>query len=403
MTGQVHEVLGAPDLAWLVERLRRRLELGRPLYGPLTYAAASPEERAALERLLGRMPRHAGSVTVRPRELEELLQGAGVAASLRAAVEELGGPVSDRAAAAAATSRGWDAVFARAGSRLPSALQPWLDGVRATGLLRRLAVTPDAGGQLLDEVCAVVGRLPAAGVPLAELAAGVTGHAHGLDADRPLGTLAVRAAASLGRIEFADTAEGRRDAWAAVGVLTDELSAPVLVLGLRAGGASLTGRVLDDHADAGEPLRLTTRMLVRHPPTFSGVGVVSVCENPSVVAAAADRLGAGCAPLVCLDGQRKTAARVLLRQLTAVGARLRYHGDFDWGGVRIANVVVRDHGAQPWRFGAADYRMTVGGTPLHGRPVAALWDEDLAPAMQSAGRAVHEELVIDTLVADLAG
>jgi hypothetical protein len=49
----------------------------------------------------------------------------------------------------------------------------------------------------------------------------------------------------------------------------------------------------------------------------------------------------------------------LLSQLAKARAQLCYHGDFDWPGVRIGNHVMREHGAQSWRFGAADYEAAV--------------------------------------------
>ena len=54
-----------------------------------------------------------------------------------------------------------------------------------------------------------------------------------------------------------------------------------------------------------------------------------------------------------------------------------------------------------------DYRRIVGGKKrigrsLTGRPVEAVWDPELAPAMRAAGRAVHEEQVIETLLTDLS-
>ncbi len=128
-----------------------------------------------------------------------------------------------------------------------------------------------------------------------------------------------------------------------------------------------------------------------------------ICENVNVPAAAANRLAARSAPLVCTDGQPKTAARVLLSALAAAGARLVYHGDFDWPGVRIANLMAERHGAAPWRMSAADYRAAPDGAPLRGKPVAARWDADLAPAMTARGLSVHEEQVLDALLADLAG
>jgi Protein of unknown function C-terminus (DUF2399) len=50
------------------------------------------------------------------------------------------------------------------------------------------------------------------------------------------------------------------------------------------------------------------------------------------------------------------AQQTLLAQLAAAGAgaRLRYHGDFDWAGLVIGNFVMREFGAEPWRFGATN-------------------------------------------------
>ena len=39
--------------------------------------------------------------------------------------------------------------------------------------------------------------------------------------------------------------------------------------------------------------------------------------------------------------------------------------------------------------------------PLEGRSVSAAWDDDLRPTMERAGRAVHEEALLDLLVADV--
>jgi hypothetical protein len=59
-----------------------------------------------------------------------------------------------------------------------------------------------------------------------------------------------------------------------------------------------------------------------------------VCENPAVVAAAADRLGDRCRPLVCTNGQPFGAARRLLTSLAA-GAELRVRAGDDPAGQQI--------------------------------------------------------------------
>jgi uncharacterized protein (TIGR02679 family) len=158
------------------------------------------------------------------------------------------------------------------------------------------------------------------------------------------------------------------------------------------------------HREAGEPYRLSVRQLLRDVPDFDVVREtrIYICENPNVISAAANRLGVASAPLVCVEGQPRTAARLLLERLATAGARLAYHGDFDWGGIHIGNAVIGDFGASAWRFSAPDYEMTRGGRKLTGRPASARWDSALSSAMKRAGRAVHEEQVMNDLLSDLS-
>lgn len=147
----------------------------------------------------------------------------------------------------------------------------------------------------------------------------------------------------------------------------------------------------------------SVRALLRCAPTWN-VDIVYVCENASIVAIAADRLGADSAPLVCTDGMPAAAQQALLRQLQDCGAQLHYHGDFDWPGLTIGNFVLRRFGAAPWRFGADDYRAATADVVLalsdDGR-VEADWDDELAPALAQRGIVVHEEAVVETLLLDL--
>ena len=131
-----------------------------------------------------------------------------------------------------------------------------------------------------------------------------------------------------------------------------------------------------------------------------------VCENPNIVSIAADRLGERCAPLVCTEGMPAAAQRALLSQLSDSGGRLRYHGDFDWPGLRIAGHVMRSWRAETWRFAAVDYEAAVAAAPpqrnpLAGPAVEAAWDTGLGAAMRRHGLSIPEEAVVATLLEDL--
>lgn len=85
---------------------------------------------------------------------------------------------------------------------------------------------------------------------------------------------------------------------------------------------------------------------------------------------------------------------------------MAYHGDFDWPGIAIAGRLMR-RGALPWRLGAADYEAALEGLradsvlELTGTPLATAWDPELSFSMRAAGVAVHEESLLETLLADL--
>jgi uncharacterized protein (TIGR02679 family) len=135
---------------------------------------------------------------------------------------------------------------------------------------------------------------------------------------------------------------------------------------------------------------------------------VRICENPVVVAAAADELGARCQPLVCVGGQPSAAGWRLLELLAAGGADFGYHGDCDWGGVRIANAVRHRVNWRPWRYDHQAYETAVSAahplTPLSrlvGEPAATPWDPELAAAMRHRNVRVEEELTLDALLQDL--
>lgn len=387
---RLERLLGGSELVDLRRRLRRRFELARNS-DRFTLSSLSPRERHALESLLGRRPSLSSSIELSKSELTEALVRAGLASSLRHALERLDGPIRDVAVERASKAARWDSVFLNApgpSSSLPSSGS-------GKGLVKRLAGDdPDEGGRLLAATAAVLMRLPAQGVPLSHFAADVLGDAHALDDGAPVSTLALAALR-------ADIDERPRDVWARHGILPGELAAPVLILNLPGDAESPGGMLARRAMEVGEPLHLSLRCVLRTPPAWPVRGrVVYVCENQSVVAVAADRLGGRCAPLVCTDGMPSASHRAILAQLAERGAELRYHGDFDWAGLIIGNFIVRTFGAKPWRFGAADYEAS-RGRKLAGLPVPAAWDPDLSAKMARAGYALEEEAVVDTLLSDL--
>jgi uncharacterized protein (TIGR02679 family) len=415
---KLHRLLGGEPVEWLVRRARDRLEAGGSLTGTVTLPAATAEQRRAVERLTGRGPRSGTSLSVSLTEVDRILRDSGTApGGLAEAVTRLTGPLRDRNRERADLAAAWGAAFASLDAAVDDRdeLTRWRGWLDTTGVVRRLAPEPDQARLLLVQVAAVLRRLPSRGVPIGRLAAECCGDAHALDDGRPVGTLVASAVRALAGLPFAaeGTADYRRAAWAAVGVHLDELSSLTLCLGLPGDARTALGRTLASCHEVGQPMVLTLRQLRCHTePLNTGAlhaARVRICENPVVVATAADELGDRCQPLVCVGGQPSAAGWRLLELLAAGGAEFDYHGDFDWGGIRIADAVRHRVNWRPWRYDHLAYEAAVPAahplvplTGLVGEPAATPWDPELAITMRHRNLRVEEELTLDALLQDLS-
>jgi len=416
---RLQRLLGDPTLAALRQRLRRRFELVATGSVPSSIHLNNLDsfEYTALCQLTGRPSRTARSMTLDIADLDARLRAAGLASSLYDALEQLDGPIVAKARLRKELSAQWSALaVSTKGSPL---LRNWLQNpTTAMSLLKRLGRNPERAAQLLSMADTVLHRLPAGGLPRSQLAAEALGDAHALDAGRPVATLVLSAwrqheregsiialedevitetdADGKGRVE-----EHLREVWSRAGVLVNELARPALILNLPS-EPDVPRTWLP-----GEPAYLSLRQLLRRPYAWQVARRnVYVCENPNVVAIAAERLGVNSAPLVCTDGMPAAAQRILLDQLATAGAQLCYHGDYDWPGIGIGNHVMRTWQATPWRFGHSDYLEAVKVAPTRPRDlevfgVEARWDNELRMAMDTHGLAVPEEAVASTLLDDL--
>ena len=126
---------------------------------------------------------------------------------------------------------------------------------------------------------------------------------------------------------------------------------------------------LDDRTDAGWESHLTLRDLRRLDLAVPAGGVRVRVREPAGARGGRSTPAVGarsCAPWA----SRRSWSRPLLERLAAAGAELRYHGDFDWPGITIANVLVGTHRCRPWRFGAADYVEALARLGADGRRAA---------------------------------
>ena len=334
-----------PGPAKVLAAARQRLEAGRAMTGSSLRVALTEPERDQVGRLLGTSWVLSGR-QVGAKALANAVQTLG--ADLETLLTVVGGTLRNRPAERAATLQ--DAYDERtlASTALTEAGVP---EETATAWLARRGLPRAGSGRLLElaERCALIWRkLPAAAgatMLLTVLAAEALGDPHALDRGSPTAAGLLRL---LGR-DMPATAESWRAAWDEIGVVCDPVSSRVLVLNLILRGTAACCRLTP--AAGPEPLWLTWRSLSGtfrcNPPD------VYVCENPSVLIAAAEQLGAHSLPLVCTNGRPSAATRRLLLGLAASGTTLHVRADDDPAGREIVAAL---HAAIPalrlWRYPA---------------------------------------------------
>jgi uncharacterized protein (TIGR02679 family) len=388
--------------------LRSRLEQsGHAIRGSVT-VDLDDDGADRLSGLLAR-PVRAGTIQVKLAVLDDALRSSAAERGLAAVVAELtGGPLRDRPAerddARARRERLWaelDRLLIEHRLAGQDWARPWTDWLHRGGLLARL---PD--DQVSQALAIAAGTLAALLSPgrtptgIAELASSITGDAHGLDDTAPAAALVLRGLALALDVPPPASAAERRLLWQRVEVSTDEISGTVITYGLRPAGPGRWATMMRERAGLGLVTHLTVHELHRAGELTRPGEIIHACENPQVLqrlaAAGVDR------PLACTSGNPSAAGALLLGRTL-----VRYHGDFDWPGIAIARRIIAQ-GARPWQMGSADYREAAERLPagrrlaLTGRPEATPWDSRLNLAMIAGNVAVHEEALIDLLLADLA-
>jgi uncharacterized protein (TIGR02679 family) len=335
-----------------------------------------------------------GGTSVPMRELLAVL-GVGAGELTRLAENATGRPIVNRAAARRDAAQLRHELWGYAAEMLPA-----LPGLVARLRTAGIGECDIPARHLINALAKAVRRIPSEPpISLAKLSHDCAGNPHFFDLDTIAGARLISAVAEL----TGQTEPSRPDLIRALllgaGVIADRLTATVMLYQVVAVGEGPIDRRLRDSAT---PVALTLLDLTLHPPALANQ-ILTVVENPSIIEAAIasdSRL-----PLACTSGQLSSVDHALLQLTVDQGIQLRYSGDLDDSGLRIAEYVKQSYGAELIAMDTATVSAAgpaPSAVPLN--PVPQPADTKLAMALQISGHVVFQEndAILDQLLGQRA-
>ena len=404
VTLQPPSSLLSQDLSPLWVAVRDRLERrGSASRGRLQIVPLSTVGRHVLSSLVGRKL----TATIDLSALEDALVRVGAGLDLVDALDRLGHAMSfdqehrrtDRDLRKQAREDARQAII----SWPEDWAKDWIEEIIQAGLLRGL--DPVRSLEVVVGVRRCLNALAAPEQPRSrvELAALVLGDSHALDPGTRLGAAVARALRQVYFSELYDDTD--RSAWDRAGVPSDTVSAPALTWNLPVKAANPLAPIFHTATLLGSVAHVSQMALRATPVEVPPGTTVLFTENPRVVEEAARRRS----PLsvASTNGNPSVAVRLLVLQLLASGAILHYHGDFDAAGLGISRRM-EALGLRPWHMDVCDYERAVGSAvaaevdlPMdRADPGSTPWDEPLREVFRTSMRVVHEERLLDELLAE---
>lgn len=252
-------------------------------------------------------------------------------------------------------------------------------------------------------VCRAIERL---GNPqlLPVFSAEVSGDPHMLDETSSCGQLFNHALMYLTGVEHIKGAYGRSELLEKVGLYSDMVSSFVYCRNIRLYDNIGEHPAYKAFLERNEPFTLNIGNLTGIKRAEALNDIVYIVENPAVFTALSQKTKG--VSLICTAGQPKGACISLLSLLG--GTRMYYSGDFDMGGINIAERLFGlFKNMLPWHFGPEDYMCALSDKRLSETAVRSLgdmqsgWMKETIQLMLKTGCAGYQENIVERLIGDL--
>ena len=167
----------------------------------------------------------------------------------------------------------------------------------------------------------------------------------------------------------------RQARYLSAGILLDDVSNYAMLCGVEAiGRDGLVHAGMAGFAADGAPVNVPLSVITGWAQLRCRDNTLWIVENPVVYAVLCERFGRT-RSLMCMNGQPRLSAWLILRLLRAAGTRVYYAGDFDPEGLCIAEKVQQS--LLPgqcvfWHMSEADYRAAQSRKPIEARRMKML-------------------------------
>lgn len=228
-------------------------------------------------------------------------------------------------------------------------------------------------------------------IPLAVLAAKVTGNPHYFDRNSVGGKLFVGALCSLTAREYPVAAYDWRELLLQYHILPDEMSNTVITFGVHLEMEDGLHPAFEGYCAVREPGILIMPALKKAKRAYGEGKAIFVVENEMVFSYLTERFADKKVTVLCTSGQPCTVAIRLMELLCRENIPIYYSGDMDPEGIRIADRLWERFGGkiQPWRMGTDDYRKGISEERISDRRLRVL-DMVKCPDLQETVSCVRE-------------
>ncbi len=246
-------------------------------------------------------------------------------------------------------------------------------------------------------------------VPIAVLAAGVSGNPHYLDRGCVAGNLLMQGICFLQDIDWPQSSMEWKGRLLAVHILPDDISSMVTVLGVHLQTGNGIHPAVEAFYGMKEAVVLTALNLRGATAAWADEKRVYVVENEMVFTYLADKLKDRNTALLCTSGQLRNAALELLQLFVEKGTEIYYSGDMDPEGMGIADRLWLKYPENEhiWRMSCADYHRAISDEVIDNRSLSMLNNlknpelRDTAKYVLKKKRAAYQENILGELLMDI--